>query len=64
MDYRGWNGCLQVLGDQKKLEPYVKEAMKIYGTTGVYGSGKQSNYKPAWWTKSNKQEFQYSMRGT
>ena len=54
IDCRGWNGCLWVLGDQKKLEPYVKEAMKLYGATGAYGSGKQSNYKPAWWTKSNK----------
>lgn len=54
IDCRGWNGCLWILGDQKKLEPYVKEAMKIYGATGAYGSGKQSNYKPAWWTKSNK----------
>ena len=54
IDCRGWNGCLWVLGDQKKLEPYVKEAMKLYSATGAYGSGKQSNYKPAWWTKSNK----------
>jgi hypothetical protein len=54
IDCRGWNGCLWVLGDQKKLEPYVKEVMKLYGATGAYGSGKQSNYKPAWWTKSNK----------
>ena len=54
IDCRGWNGCLWVLGDQKKLEPYVKEAMKLYGATGAYGSGKQSNNKPAWWTKSNK----------
>ena len=32
----------------------MREAMKLYGATGAYGSGKQSNYKPAWWTKSNK----------
>lgn len=54
IDCRGWNGCLWVLGKKKKLEPYVTEAMKLYGATGAYGSGKQSNYKPAWWTKSNK----------
>ena len=54
IDCRGWNGCLWVLGEKKKLEPYVTEAMKLYGATGAYGSGKQSNYKPAWWTKSNK----------
>jgi hypothetical protein len=54
IDCRGWDGCLWVLGDQKKLEPYVKEAMRLYGATGAYGSGKQSNYQPAWWTKSNK----------
>lgn len=54
IDCRGWNGCLWVLGEKKKLEPYVTEAMKLYGATGAYGSSKQSNYKPAWWTKSNK----------
>lgn len=54
IDCRGWNDCLWVLGEKKKLEPYVTEAMKLYGATGTYGSGKQSNYKPAWWTKSNK----------
>ena len=54
VDCRGLNGCLWVLGEKKKLEPHVAEAMKIYGATGAYGSGKQSNYKPAWWTKSNK----------
>ena len=54
IDCRGWNGCLWVLGEKKKLEPYVSEAMRLYGATGAYGSGKQSNYKPAWWTKSNK----------
>lgn len=54
IDCRGWNGCLWVLGEKKKLEPYVTEAVKLYGATGAYGSGKQSNYKPAWWTKSNK----------
>lgn len=54
IDCRGWNGCLWVLGEKKKLEPYVTEAMKLYGATGAYGSVKQSNYKPAWWTKSNK----------
>jgi hypothetical protein len=54
IDRREKNGCLWVLGEKKKLEPYVSEAMKLYGATGAYGSGKQSNYKPAWWTKSNK----------
>ena len=54
IDCRGWNGCLWVHGDQKKLEPYVTEAKRLYGATGAYGSGKQTNYKPAWWTKSNK----------
>lgn len=54
VDCRGWNGCLWVLGEKKKLEPYVSEVLKLYGATGAYGSGKQSNYKPAWWTKSNK----------
>ena len=54
IDCRGWDGCLWVLGDQRKLDPYVKEAQRLYGATGAYGSGKQTNYRSAWWTKSNK----------
>lgn len=54
IDCRGWDGCLWIIGDQRKLEPYVAEAKKLYGATGAYGSSKQTNYKPAWWTRSNK----------
>ena len=54
IDCRGWDGCLWIIGDQRKLEPYVAEAKRLYGATGAYGSGKQTNYKPAWWTRSNK----------
>lgn len=54
IDCRGWDGCLWIIGDQRKLEPYVAEAKRLYGATGAYGSGKQTNYKSAWWTRSNK----------
>ena len=54
IDCRGWDGCLWILGDAKKLAPYVDEAREIYGATGGYGSGKQTGYSPAWWTKCKK----------
>jgi hypothetical protein len=54
IDCRESNGCLWVIGEQKKLEPFVNEAIKKYSVSGAYGTGRAASYKPAWWTKSNR----------
>jgi hypothetical protein len=54
IDKRANNGCLWVIGEKKELEPYVEEATRLFGASGKYGSGKATNYKSGWWTKSKK----------
>lgn len=52
VDSRSNGGCLWVIGDRKRLEPYVDEAQRIFGASGGYGAGKGSSYRSAWWTKT------------
>ena len=54
IDYRDKKGALWVIGEKDALEPYVKEAVKKYGCTGAYASGKATNYRNGWYTKSEK----------
>lgn len=53
-DGRSNGGCLWIIGDRKRLEPYVDEAQKLFGVTGGYGAGKMSSFRHAWWTKTKK----------
>ena len=54
VDGRSNGGCLWIIGDRKRLEPYVDEAQKLFGATGGYGAGKMSSFRHAWWTKTKK----------
>ena len=54
IDLRGKNGCLGVLVSQKDIGHIVSEAIKKYGVSGGFSSGRATGYKPAWWTKSEK----------
>ena len=54
VDGRSNGGCLWIIGDRKRLEPYVDEAQKLFGVTGGYGAGKMSSFRHAWWTKTKK----------
>ena len=53
IDCRGSKGCLWVIGEKHRLEPFVLEAKTLFGVTGAYGSGKATSHKPGWWTKDN-----------
>ena len=52
IDLRHNKGCLWVLGDRKEINDIIQEARRIYGIDGGYASGRATEYKPAWWTKS------------
>lgn len=56
IDKRYNNGCLWVVGDRKKLEPYIEMARMKFGSTctGDFASGRATNYRTAWWTKCSK----------
>ena len=51
-DMRQQTGFLWVLGDREDIEPFVNEAIEKFGITGVYGSGKSSQFRPGWYTKT------------
>ena len=52
VDFRYNNGCLWILGSKNEIDNVIEEAKRVYGIEGGYASGKATNYKPAWWTKS------------
>lgn len=56
IDKRYNNGCLWVVGDRKKLDPYIELARAKFGSTctGDFASGRATNYRMAWWTKCSK----------
>jgi len=56
IDKRYNNGCLWVVGDRKKLDPYIEMARMKFGSTctGDFASGRATNYRTAWWTKCSK----------
>ena len=56
IDKRYNNGCLWVVGDRKKLDPYIEMARMKFGSTctGDFASGRATNYRMAWWTKCSK----------
>lgn len=56
IDKRYNNGCLWVVGDRKKLDPYIEMARMKFGSTcvGDFASGRATDYRMAWWTKCSK----------
>ncbi len=55
IDKRSHGGALWVVGDQVKLNPYLKEARSLYGAVGSFtDKGKASGYRMSWFTKCNK----------
>ena len=56
IDKRYNNGCLWVVGDRKRLDPYIEMARMKFGSTctGDFASGRATNYRTAWWTKCSK----------
>lgn len=47
VDLRQNGGCLWVVGEKRKLEPFVAEAYRIFKATGGYAKGRATNKKPA-----------------
>ena len=55
IDKRSHGGALWVVGDQAKLNPYLKEARSLYGAVGSFtDKGKASGYRMSWFTKCNR----------
>ena len=54
IDLRNKDGFLWVIGEKELLEDTVNQAIQQYGITGIYGSGKATNFKPGWYTKTKK----------
>ena len=54
IDKRYAGGCLWVVGTKTKLEPYIKEAKKLFniGDNG-FSSGKTTSNRMGWYTNSN-----------
>ena len=51
-DLRQQTGFLWVIGSREEIEPIINEAIEKYGITGVYGSGRSSQFRPGWYTKT------------
>lgn len=56
IDKRSADGALWVVGDKKSLDPYVKDAGKLFGAYGNYSvkGGKATKNRPAWFTSCKK----------
>lgn len=54
IDKRDNGGCLWVVGDEKKLKPYVDEVKKLYGAYGNFGAGRATKQRRGWFTKCKK----------
>lgn len=54
LDHRASGGALWVIGSEDDLNPYVNYVEKQFGVAGRYGSGRATDGKHAWWTKSKK----------
>lgn len=56
IDKRYNNGCLWIVGDRKRLDPYIEMARMKFGPTctGDFASGRSTDYRMAWWTKCSK----------
>lgn len=54
IDNRDCGGCLWVVGDEKKLEPYVEEVKKVFGAYGNFGAGRATKQRRGWFTKCKK----------
>lgn len=51
IDKRDNNGCLWVVGDQKKLAPYLEAVKKRFHAYGNFGAGKATKQREGWFTK-------------
>lgn len=54
IDARKATGFLWVLGTEDEIGMIVQKAVRLYGISGTFGSGKTSKYKPGWYTKTKK----------
>lgn len=54
IDLRNKSGFLWVIGEKELLEETVNQAIQQYGITGIYGSGKATNFRAGWYTKTKK----------
>lgn len=52
IDKRANKGCLWVVGDEKSLEPYLKEVKTKFGVSGHFGKGKATKQRRGWFTQS------------
>ena len=54
IDSRSNNGILWVLGGEGEIGRIVDKACEKYGISGAYSAGKQTGFKPGWYTKIGK----------
>lgn len=56
IDKRSAGGCLWLVGEKEALEPYIKEAGKLFGAYGKYAAkgGKVTKNRGGWYTTSRK----------
>ena len=48
------NKPLVVVGDEKKLTPYIDEVKRLYGAYGNFGAGRATQQRRGWFTKCKK----------
>jgi hypothetical protein len=54
VDYRKKGGALWIVGEKADIEEIVKEAVKKFNISGMYGRGKAIKCRNGWWTKTKK----------
>lgn len=54
IDKRYNKGCLWVVGEEKDLQPYLKEVKEKFGVVGHFGKGKATKQRRGWFTQSKK----------
>lgn len=55
VDKRKSGGCLWVVGEQSKLEPYVEKVRELFSVSGGgYAKGRATRGRPGWFTSSKK----------
>lgn len=54
IDKRSSGGVLWVVGNQEEIGNIINAAVKKYDISGSFGSGKATNYKAGWYTKTKK----------
>lgn len=55
VDKRKAGGCLWIIGEKTKLDPYVKKAKELFSITdGGYAKGRATRGRHGWYTSSKK----------